>query len=114
MSLITPIRQVSHIEAAYHGMIEKLKAVAVPRGFSVFPVPSQFAAVADFMRETAGIIDEMYAAIGHEVADNSTVRVDMTVFLSPCTDSIDGNALFEVERSCEALIEDHNEMVRGL
>lgn len=110
---ITPIRRPNTFETARLALIKKLLAIKAPGSFSTFPVPCEFTAVIDHMREAAGIFDEWLAAIGHEVADNSTSRVDIDLFRSAFTNAIDGNAQWEVEKQAEALIEDHNDMLRS-
>lgn len=111
-STVTPIRKPGPFESAVAATITKLQAVKAPRAISVFPHPSEFSTVADFMREVGEILNEMYSAIGHEIADNSPCRVDIDQFRSPCTDALDG-ALWECERASEALIEEHDEMMRA-
>lgn len=112
-STITPIRPQNPFETARLALVKKLLAVKAPGSFSVFPVPQEFTGIIDHMREVAGIVDEWCAAIGHEVADNSSSRVDIDLFRSPMTDAIDGNAMWEIEKQAEAAIEDHNSMLRS-
>lgn len=111
-STITPLRSQGPFEAARQSLIDKLQALKAPRGFSIFPHPSEFSTVADHVREATRIFDEWLASIGHEIADNSTCRVDTDVFLTAFTDATD-NARWECERASEALIEEHNDMLRS-
>lgn len=111
-STVTPIRPANPFETARLALIKKLLEIKTPGSFSVFPIPCEFTAVIDHMREVAGIVDEWCAAIGHEVSDNSSSRVDIDLFRSPMTDAIDGNATWEVEKQAETLLEDHNDMIR--
>jgi len=110
---VTPIRSQNPFETARLLLVKKLLAVKAPGSFSVFPVPQEFTGIIDHMREVAGIVDEWCAAIGHEVADNSSSRVDIDLFRSPMMDAVTGNCMWEVEKQAEALIDDHNDMLRS-
>jgi hypothetical protein len=112
-STVTPIRPANPFETARLALIKKLLEVKAPGRFSVFPIPAEFTSVVDHMREVATIVDEWCAAIGHVVEDNSSSRVDIALFRSPMTDAIDGNAMWEVEKQAEALIEDCAQMMRA-
>jgi hypothetical protein len=112
-STVTPIRPSNPFETARLALIKKLLAVKAPASFSVFPVPGEFTSVVDHLREAAGIFDEWLAAIGHEITDNSSSRVDMGLFRSAFTDAVDGNAMWEVEKQGEQLVADHNDMLRA-
>jgi hypothetical protein len=112
-STITPIRSQSRFETARLALIKKLLEIKAPGSFSVFPHPQEFTVVIDHMREVAGIVDEWCAAIGHEVADNSSSRVDIDLFRSPLSDALEGNAQWEIEKQAEQLLEDHNDMLRS-
>lgn len=107
--LPAPNRSNSPFEAIRRQLIAKLLGVKAPAGFGSFPAPSDFTAVVDHMREVAAIVDEWCAAIGHQVADNSSARVDQSLFRSPMTDAIDGNAMWEVEKQGESLIAEMRE-----
>lgn len=109
---VTPIRSSNPFEAAKQVLIHKLQVLKPPK-LSVFPNPAEFDDTRDFLRELAEAFDEMIAAVGHQVADNSSARVDMGLFLSPVMDAISGNALYEIEMQKEALIEEHNDMLRS-
>jgi hypothetical protein len=113
-SLTFPTPQPNNpFEIARRALISALVRMEAPKAFTTFPVPSEFTGVIDHMRQAAGLFDEWLAAIGHQVADNSSGNVDMRLFRSAFTDAIDGNAMWEVEKQGEALIEDHNEMLRS-
>ena len=111
-TITPPTRSQNPFEIARQQLIVALARIEVP-AFSNFPVPSEFDAVRDYMRSLAGAVDETFAAIGHCVDDNSSSCVDLRLFLTPCTDAIDGNALWEVEKQKEAAVADHNEMIRS-
>lgn len=112
-STITPIRSQNPFETARLALIKKLLAMSAPGSFSIFPYPSEFTSVADHVREATRIFDEWLAAIGHELSDNSNCNIDIDLFRSAYTDAVDGNALYEFERSSEILIEEHNAMLRA-
>lgn len=111
-STVTPIRPANAFETARLALIKKLLEIKSPDAFSVFPVPSQFTAIHHHVSEVTAICNEWLAAIGHEVADNSSSRVDLDLFRTAFSDAVDGMALWEIEKQAEALIEDHNEMIR--
>lgn len=109
----TPIRPSNPFEAARQALIKSLTELKVPGAIPVFPHPSCFAVAADHVREASRLFDEWLSAIGHEIADNSVCHVDHKQFRSAYTDAVDGNALYECERAAEALIEEHEELMRA-
>ena len=112
---ITPIRRPQTlVQQAFAEGIKKLEAMSCKLpSFSTFPVPQEFTAFRDCLTQATAVFDEIIAAIGHEVQDNSPCCVDIKLFRSPCSDAVDGNALWEIERAMEATIEDHNDMLRS-
>lgn len=111
-STVTPIRPANPFEAARLALIKKLLEIKSPGSFSIFPIPCEFTAVHHHVSEVTAICNEWLSAIGHEVADNSSSRVDIDLFRTAFSDAVDGMALWEIEKQAEALIEDHNDMIR--
>jgi hypothetical protein len=95
--------QVQHpLKVAHAAMLAGLGRLVVPV-IPVFPEPVDFEAVAEHMRDVAEIVDDYMTAIGDHVAENASVKIDLSLFAAPLLESIDGNATFEIERVAEIL-----------
>lgn len=101
------------IANAHRALIAKLHALIPPNGFSINPYPNEFDAVMAYMRDIAEIGNELIAAVGHEVDQNSPGKVDMKQFLEPFSDGITGNALYEVEKQREMVVEEFTQLARA-
>ena len=65
---------------AHFKMIERLSLLLTPKAIRAFPGPSDFEAIAQYLREAAEIMDDWSEAIGFQVADNSPYQTDPNDF----------------------------------
>jgi tRNA C32,U32 (ribose-2'-O)-methylase TrmJ len=97
--------QLQPIEIAHAAMLAGLARLVVP----VIPAdnePAHFAAMAQHMMDVAEVVDDYMTAIGDHVAENATVKIDRSLFAAPLLATIEGNAVYEVDRAAEALCEE--------
>ncbi len=89
-------------EAARSHLIRRLLDLTVPAELSPRARPAQLAALADHIREAADIFDEWLAAIGGEVAETASRRLDMSVFAGAFRGAVEGNATYVAETAAYA------------
>jgi hypothetical protein len=95
--------QVQHpLKDGYAAMLAGLTRLAVP-AIPVFPEPQDFDAVAKHMMDVAEIVDDYMTAIGDHVAENATVKIDLSLFAAPLLATIEGNAVYEIENAAAVL-----------
>lgn len=90
------------IITAHATLIAKLAAIK-PRPIPVFPEPEDFMERIAHMREIALAVDQYILALGRECAENVRGTFDISLFVAPLTNALDGNALFELEAVAEEL-----------
>lgn len=107
---LSPSRSANNpLEAARLRLIERFTALRMPGALSTFPIPYEYTAIADSLREAMSICDDMITAIGTHVADNASHHVDPRSFDGVCTGAAD-DAFYEIEQCAERLIEDRDEL----
>jgi hypothetical protein len=80
------------LQTAHAKLIERLAQLVIPRAIRTFPSPSDFEAVAQYIREAAEIMDDWSEAIGFQVADNSPFSTDPRDFAGVVTDGVSNAA----------------------
>jgi uncharacterized phosphosugar-binding protein len=93
------------IEIAHAAMLAGLARLVVP----VIPAdnePAHFDALGQHMLDIAEVVDDYMTAIGDHVAENATVKIDLSLFAAPLLATIEGNAFFEIENAAAALREE--------
>lgn len=93
----------SPFEAARCTLIKALHRMPVPQAIGSYPIPNDFIAISDHIREAAALFDAWLGAIGHQVSDNASVMLDYRVFDAAFTEAVDGNATFICEQAAAAL-----------
>ena len=98
-------RSQNPFEAARARLIERLSLLVVPNPIRIFPGPGDFQAARQLVLEAAEIFDDMIAAVGREVEDNSPYQIDARSFDKVASGAV-ADALYEIENVAERLIED--------
>jgi hypothetical protein len=97
-----PSAPLKHALAAMLGALARLTAPVIPAQNE----PRHFDAVAGHMIAVAEIVDDYMTAIGDHVAEHATVKIDLSQFAAPLLATIEGNAIYEIERAAEAVREE--------
>jgi hypothetical protein len=80
-------------------MVERLRDVTAPR-IAVFPMPSQFEDVRDYIAAVSRIMDAWLFRVGMEVKSN-TNGLDMGVFTDQFRGATEGNCEYECTMAAE-------------
>lgn len=94
---------------AHSELIAALAAIkphAIP---TRYPEPEDFLQRAAHMRDVALAVDTYILALGRDCAENVRSTFDLSLFVAPLTNAIDGNAIYELE-CCAKDVENENEM----
>lgn len=108
--IFTPAAPNNPFEGARRTLIRALAAMPVPAAIGSFPVPSDFTAIGDHLREAAALFDAWLGDIGHQVSDNAPGPLDLAQFTDVFLGAIDGNATYVCEQAAEMLRQDVLEM----
>jgi hypothetical protein len=90
-------------EAARCTLIKALARMPVPAAIGSFPAPNDFIAISDHLYGAAEIFDAWLRDVGHQVSDNASAAVDLTLFDDAFVGAVDGNATFACEQAADAL-----------
>jgi hypothetical protein len=82
-------------------MVERLRDVTAPR-IGVFPTPSQFEDVREYIAAVSRIMDAWLYRVGMEVKSN-THGLDMAVFTDQFRGATEGNCEYECTKAAERL-----------
>lgn len=86
-------------------MLTKL-SMLMPRPIPVFPDPDDFRERIAHMREIALAVDQYILALGRECQENVRGGFDLSLFVAPLTNALDGNAIYEIECAAEELADE--------
>jgi hypothetical protein len=103
----TPERPNNPFEVMHRDLIATLADLALP-AIDVTPRPGQFEAVGDYVRAVTIAADRWLKSVGLEVAANSTLRIDRTLFDGAFTAAVD-DPLGAIDRTAEDISEDVRE-----
>ena len=90
-------------EAARCTLIKALHRMPVPSPIGSYPIPNDFIATSDHIREAAALFDAWLGAIGHQVSDNASVTLDYRVFDAAFTGAVEGESTWICEQAAAAL-----------
>lgn len=90
---------------AHSDLVAKLAALK-PRAIPVFPEPEDFMERVGHMREIALAVDTYILALGRECQENVRGTFDLSLFVAPLTNAIDGNSLYEIKCAAEVLADE--------
>lgn len=94
--------QVAPVIKAHCELIAKLAAIK-PRAIPVCPEPDDFIERAAHMRDIALAVDAYILALGQDSKENVSGSFDLSLFMAPLTNALDGNAIFELHEVAEEL-----------
>lgn len=95
----TPVAAVISAQSAMIAKLASLKPHPIP----TFPEPEDFMERAAHMREVALAVDAYILALGQDAKENVRGSFDLSLFTSPLSDAINGNATYELESYAEEL-----------
>ncbi len=95
------------INTAHSELIAKLAAIKPP-AIPTFPEPEDLQLMAGHLRAVAIAVDTYVLAVGRECQSNVRSSLDLSLFIGPLTNALDGNAIYEIE-CCAEEIADENE-----
>jgi hypothetical protein len=96
------------IATVHREAVQALARLYIPR-LDVSPSPDQFRDMADFLTHWAKIADRVLKIVGEEAKANSCENVNVGLFDGQFQSTIDGYALFELEKCAEGLQAEYDE-----
>lgn len=93
------------IQAAHAQLVARLAAIK-PRPIPVFPEPEDFMERIAHMQSMALAVDQYILALGRECQENVRGSFDISLFTAPLSNTLDGNAIYELECIAEELADE--------
>lgn len=89
-----------------HAELTARLAALKPQPIPTYPDPEDFIERAAHMRDLALAVDAYILALGRDCEENSPSTIDLSLFTAPLTNTLDGNALWELENVADELREE--------
>lgn len=81
-------------------------AALKPKAIPTFPEPGDFIERGAHLSSIALAVDAYILAIGQDAKENMRSGFDLSLFVAPLTNAIEGNAIYELESCAEELAND--------
>ena len=105
--------QATHIpiRLAHLSLVAKLASLEVP-DISISPEGDEVRCLGDHLVQLADAVDTYIAAVGQELQSHALCRIDHRLFDGQVLGTLDGFALYEVDRAAEEIDEENHHYAR--